>query len=173
MARRRTTSRGQRTTEPLRYAHPFFTTTPPGRRPPTFSVHGPRMSSWIAEKSGPIPPPQRNPVVELSEIIGSEGVKEIEAEGTIRFHAVGDTGRPDVHNAHQEGVADQMARDYSPSAGARNPAFFLHLGDVIYGPHKQQLYRDEFYRPYKNYPGKIVAIPGDHAGAVFAATRPD
>lgn len=66
-----------------------------------------------------------------------------------------------------------MAQDYSPAAGGRNPAFFLHLGDVIYGPNKDQMYRDEFYRPYMKYPGKILAIPGNHDGETFAGTDPD
>ena len=65
-----------------------------------------------------------------------------------------------------------MAADYSPKAGGKNPAFFLHLGDVIYGPNKAEEYRDEFYRAYKNYPGKIVAIAGNHDGEVFPATDP-
>jgi Calcineurin-like phosphoesterase len=110
--------------------------------------------------------------VQLSELIGSEAVAEIEAAGAIRLHAVGDTGRPDVHNPNQDGVADQMAADYSRGGGAANPALFLHLGDVIYGPHKQQLYRDEFYRPYMKYPGKIVAVAGNHDGEVFPDTDP-
>jgi hypothetical protein len=49
---------------------------------------------------------------------------------------------------------------------------FLHLGDVIYGHDKTQLYRDEFYRPYMKYPGKIIAIPGNHDGEVFSGTDP-
>lgn len=158
---------------PLRYAHPFFTAIPPDERPADFSVHGPRMASWIAQKSGPIPPPRGDSVLSLSDVIGADGVNEIEAEGEIRFHAVGDTGRPDVHNANQEGVTLQMAADYSPTAAGKNPAFFFHLGDVIYGPDKEQMYRDEFYRPYKDYPGKILAIAGNHDGEVFAGTDPD
>lgn len=110
--------------------------------------------------------------MQLSELIGTAAVQEIEAAGMIRIHAVGDTGRPDVHNAYQEGIAEQMSADYRPDGGARNPALFLHLGDVIYGPRKQQLYRDEFYRPYMKYPGKIAAIPGNHDGEVFTDTDP-
>ncbi len=172
MARRRSTGSTHPAPPPGRYAHPFFTHLAPEVRPRDFTSHGRRMVDWIAQKSGPIPPPQRDPTVQLSELIGDAGVKEIEDAGTIRIHAVGDTGRPDVHNANQEAVADQMAADYSPGAGARNPAFFLHLGDVIYGPNKEQLYRDEFYRPYMKYPGKISAIPGNHDGEVFADTDP-
>ena len=33
-------------------------------------------------------------------------------------------------------------------------------------------YRDEFYRPYMKYPGKIIAIPGNHDGETFKATDP-
>lgn len=157
----------------LRYAHPFFTAVPPDERPADFSVHGPRMSSWIAQKFGPIPAPRGDSVLSLADVIGADGVGEIEREGAIRFHAVGDTGRPDVHNANQEGVTLQMAADYSPTAAGKNPAFFFHLGDVIYGPDKEQMYRDEFYRPYKDYPGKILAIAGNHDGEVFAGTDPD
>jgi hypothetical protein len=172
MAPRKATDRKQPLREPLRYAHPFFTPVPAEARPAGFSVHGRRMSSWIAQSFGPIPKPRRSPVMQLSEVIGQQGVSEIEAEGTIGLQAVGDTGRPDVHNANQEGVTKQMAADYTPAGGARNPAFLLHLGDVIYGPGKQQLYRDEFYRPYKDYPGKILAIAGNHDGEVFANTDP-
>ncbi len=40
----------------------------------------------------------------------------------------------------------------------------MHLGDVIYGDGKEDLYDDEFYRPYADYPNKIIAIPGNHDG---------
>lgn len=172
MPRSRATGDTTKQAEPGRYAHPFFTPVPPDRRPHTFSTHGQRMVEWIRQKSGPIPAPKREPTVQLADLIGDQGVKEIEDAGTILLHAVGDTGRPDVHNANQEGVADQMAAEYTPDGGAANPALFLHLGDVVYGPNKDQLYRDEFYRPYMKYPGKIAAVAGNHDGEVFAATDP-
>jgi hypothetical protein len=65
-----------------------------------------------------------------------------------------------------------MKDDYAAAAGGRNPALFIHLGDVIYGHDKAKLYRDEFYRPYTTYPGKIIAIPGNHDGETFAQTDP-
>src|SRR5262249_49277481 len=46
--------------------------------------------------------------------------------------------------------------------------FFLHLGDVVYNlvfgkvESKSGMYKPQFYRPYSNYPGKILAIPGNH-----------
>ena len=43
---------------------------------------------------------------------------------------------------------------------------------VIYGPGKDNAYRGEFYEPYVHYPGKIIAIPGNHDGEVFPKTDP-
>jgi 3',5'-cyclic AMP phosphodiesterase CpdA len=66
-----------------------------------------------------------------------------------------------------------MAADFNPSAGGANPAFLFHLGDVIYGPGKDDHYGERFYRPYRGYPGKIIAIPGNHDGeAKTAADEP-
>jgi hypothetical protein len=153
-----------------RFAHPFFTTTPPDQRQidPKTGVRS--MSQFATARLGPIPPPSRNPVMDLSEIIGQPGVDEIKAAGAIRFHAVGDTGRAAGDTTSQEQIANAMTSDYDPAAAGRSPALFLHLGDVIYGHNKDLLYRDEFYRPYMKYPGKIVAIPGNHDGETFAQT---
>ncbi|MES1243527.1 MAG: metallophosphoesterase [Acidobacteriota bacterium] len=107
----------------------------------------------------------------LQEIIGHSGAQEIEAAGSIRFHATGDTGRPEGSDAQEE-VAEEMATDFHPDGGGLNPAFFLHLGDIIYGHRKDALYRDEFYRPYKRYPGKILAVAGNHDGEVFRESDP-
>jgi hypothetical protein len=34
----------------------------------------------------------------------------------------------------------------------------------VYGPHNDELWEDRFYRPYMSYPGKIIAIAGNHDG---------
>src|SRR5690242_18850390 len=98
----------------------------------------------------------------LAEFIGAPGVAEIQNAGEIRFHASGDSGVGSAHVA--ELVGDDMATDYTPAGGAANPAFLFHLGDVIYGTDKEPHYTDRFYRPYRHYPGKIIAIPGNHDG---------
>jgi hypothetical protein len=157
--------------QPLRFAHPFFTSIPPDQRPALPGV-GRRMVDWLSQQLGPIPKPPRDPHLGLAEIIGDQGVQEIEALGTIRFHAVGDTGRSTGDNAPQDQVAADMALDYHPDGGGSNPAMLLHLGDVIYGHGKDLLYRDEFYRPYKAYPGKIMAVAGNHDGEIFPGTDP-
>lgn len=118
----------------------------------------------------PIPPPTRIPTFSLAEIIGQQGAKQIEASGSIRFHTLGDTGRG--ADTPQGVVAEAMQTDFDIAHPETSPAFFFHLGDVIYGPNKDQQYRPEFYEPYVHYPGKIVGIAGNHDGEVFPSTDP-
>ena len=113
----------------------------------------------------PFPDPQREPTMQLAEIIGQQGVDEIIANGSISFHAVGDTGHE--NGLQQELVAAAMTQDYDISHPGKSPAFFLHLGDVIYFDNTDKGYQAQFYIPYKKYPGKIIAIPGNHDGEIF------
>lgn len=147
-----------------RYAHPFFVPEPPELRSPHKGNH--RMADWHEKQLGPIPKVRGNGRIDLTDIIGAEGVKEISDLGEIRFHALGDSGVGDAHEA--EMISDSMAEDYRPGAGALNPAFLFHLGDIIYGNDKTHNYGQRFYKPYRRYPGKIIAIPGNHDGEVKA-----
>jgi len=154
---------------PLRFAHPYF--VPPETR--TNQAHLGRMLDHIIGTLNPIPVPKRPPEFQLSDIIGVSSTAEIEANGSIHFHAVGDTGLPaQPAQTPQEMVAAAMTADYNVAQPAASPAFLFHLGDVIYGPLKDQNYRGQFYEPYKHYPGKIIAIPGNHDGETFAKTDP-
>jgi hypothetical protein len=155
--------------QPLRFAHPFFTTQPVAARKPTPGV-GKQLLDYIQGKLESIPAPQRNPVMTLADIIGTQSSQQIEASGSLRFHSVGDTGKG--ANSPQGDVAEAMAKDFDVSKPQASPAFFFHLGDVIYGPGKDQQYRPEFYEPYVHYPGKIIAIPGNHDGEVFPKSDP-
>jgi hypothetical protein len=145
-----------------RYAHPFYLPAPPSARQPLNGNS--RITDWSKTQLGLIPKVTNNGAITLDTILGAEGVKEIEQVGELRFHALGDTGVGQATEA--EAVSDEMATDYNPTAGGLNPAFLFHLGDVIYGPGKAAHYGDRFYRPYRHYPGKIVAIPGNHDGEV-------
>lgn len=151
--------------QPQRLAHPFFNQTPA----PT-SAGSQAVADWAKQKLGPIPAVKGNSTVQLADIIGAPGVSEIQTLGQIRFHCVGDTGR--TGSTETEEVSQDMSTDYHPNGGGLNPAFFFHLGDVIYGPNKDAGYLDAFYRPYSEYPGKIIAIPGNHDGEVFPKTDP-
>jgi hypothetical protein len=156
----------------LRYAHPFFTTTPIANRTVSPKTGTTSLSQFAAKKLGPIPAPKRNAIMPLQDIIGQPGVDEIQHAGAIRLHVIGDAGRSGGDGVPQEQVAQAMTAEYDPAAHGNNPALLLHLGDVIYGHQKAALYRDEFYRPYMKYPGKIIAVPGNHDGETFAGTDP-
>lgn len=150
--------------QPLRFAHPFFNPAiePPGHAP------GTRLLVHVAQNLQKIPPVKGTSVMDLATILGAQHVTGIAASGALSFHAVGDSGRS--ANSPQGTVAEAMAADYDVNRPATSPAFFFHLGDVIYGPHKDQAYRQEFYEPYVHYPGKIIAIAGNHDGEVFQGT---
>lgn len=152
------------TNEVLRFAHPFYTNIPAGQRAPVGDI-GVRMTDYIKTQLEPIPQPIREPTMMLSEIIGNAGVAEIEQAGMLRFHSVGDTGM-ETGNSEQM-IADTMTADYNISNPASSPAFFFHLGDVIYYDNTDKGYHAQFYQPYKTYPGKIIAIPGNHDGELF------
>jgi len=153
----------------LRFAHPFFTTTPANARAPVPGV-GTQLLNYIQGNLQPIPAAKRTPTMALADVIGAQGATDIANSGAISFHAVGDTGKS--ANSPQGAVAEAMATDFNVSKPATSPAFFFHLGDVIYGPGKDTAYRQEFYEPYVHYPGKIIAIPGNHDGEVFPKTDP-
>jgi predicted phosphodiesterase len=156
--------------ETLRYATPFFTPTPPDQRPMT--EFGQRAQQFAKQNLGAIPKPRTSPpVMTLADVIGQPGSDQLTAAGAVEIHAVGDTGRHGG-STQEEAVATAMTQDFVVGQNATNPAFYLHLGDVIYGPNKDQAYRDAFYRPYMEYPGKIIAIPGNHDGETFPTTDP-
>ena len=150
--------------ETLRFAHPFFTDIPVNKRS-IIQGAGNRMLDFIATKLLPFPDPQRDPTMVLADIIGKQGVVDIEKQQSITFHTVGDTGHE--NGIDQEHVANAMAQDYDPAHPEKSPAFFLHLGDVIYYDNTDKGYQAQFYVPYKKYPGKIIAIPGNHDGEIF------
>ena len=153
---------------PLRFAHPFFTKVPIERRPVIPGV-GRRMTDFVEGTLQKIPAPKRNPPrMRLAEIVGDAGAKAIDASGSIAFHAAGDSGHTGGATEDMpEFVADAMAADIDIEKPATSPAFFFHLGDVIYYDNTDRGYHEQFYVPYKKYPGKIIAIPGNHDGELF------
>ena len=145
-----------------RFAHPFFLPAPPEERQPIDGMV--RMLDWSKKQLGPLVLPKATRLSNLADVIGKDGVSEIDATGEIRFHALGDTGVN--HATEAQAIALEMKGDFHPGAGGLNPAFLFHLGDVVYGPDKTNHYGERFYSPYRDYPGKIIAIPGNHDGEV-------
>jgi hypothetical protein len=118
----------------------------------------------------PIPAPNENPpVMDLSAVLPAASIAQIEASGQLVFHCVGDTGG--IKNPlPQLAVADAMCADLAAfsSYAAGQPAFFYHLGDVVYYFGQEQYYPEQFYDPYRNYDAPIFAIPGNHDGVMFS-----
>jgi acid phosphatase type 7 len=112
----------------------------------------------------PLPKPIGAPPfrLDLADVIGKPSAKAIEDSGTLVFHTVGDTG---FHHEpqYQLNVAEAMERDF---ASTSPPAFFYHLGDIVYLFGQRAHYYEQFYEPYIHYPAPILAIPGNHDGAV-------
>ena len=96
----------------------------------------------------------------LSDILPQNQITSIQKAGKISFHIVGDTGG--IKNpVPQQIVAIAMESDFNNSI---KPAFFYHLGDVIYYFGQSTEYYSQFYEPYLHYPAPIFAIPGNHDG---------
>jgi hypothetical protein len=71
----------------------------------------------------------------------------------ISFLVMGDTG---------EGDASQYAVVPPLLSQAGNTAFLFICSDVVYPAGEILEYRDKFFRPYRDYPAPIYAVPGNH-----------
>ena len=93
---------------------------------------------------------------------------EIVNDEELCFHSVGCTGN--THGPQNIAlVADRLADEINgklADALSVKPRFLFHLGDVIYNFGEDAYYYDQFYFPYRNYLGPIIAIPGNHDGLV-------
>jgi hypothetical protein len=117
----------------------------------------------------PVPHPLLSPPrLDFSLIVGSGATTAIQHNQTITFHAVGDTGAAKAKTgpATEAAVADMMVADVQ-AGGPDAPAFFFHLGDVVYYFGEGQYYYDQFYEPFRAYDRPIFAIPGNHDGITF------
>jgi calcineurin-like phosphoesterase family protein len=110
----------------------------------------------------PLPPPNGKAPFrfDLSQLLSAEEVAAIGKSGTLVFHTTGDTG--DDRGRQMDFVAALMTDDYDASPEGEVPAFFYHLGDVVYFAGDVQDYGECFYETYSEYPGLIVSIPGNH-----------
>lgn len=111
------------------------------------------------------------PVMKLADALGSAGTKVEQAitkAGQIVFHSAGDTGATTARPAFLDeyNVVDKMIADFNEKDAAAVPQFFYHLGDVVYSFGEHVYYYDQFYDAFRNYPGPIFAIPGNHDGLV-------
>jgi hypothetical protein len=110
----------------------------------------------------------------LAQALGDHGeavIETIRKTGQIVFHAVGDSGATSKGAFRDElRVADHATEDLRTAPLAERPAFFYHLGDVVYDFGESSYYYDEFYEPFRNYMAPIFAIPGNHDSFIVPDT---
>ena len=122
----------------------------------------------------PPPPPTTINFHLALETIVPDAAARAAAAKTLVFHCVGDTGG--IHgDATQIAIAEAMEKQITDADEANRPAFFYHLGDVIYYNGISRDYKWQFYEPYQYYPAPIFAVPGNHDGdtSVRAGDPPD
>jgi hypothetical protein len=139
-----------------------FTTDPPGFQTEK-DPRGKASNNWFD-----LPPPTGSSPfhLDLGTVVSPDVIANINANKRMVFHTVGDTGGVNT-TTYQQQVATYMELDFADDdeKGA-NPAFFYHLGDVVYYDGEVKNYYWEFYEPYNHYPAPILAIPGNHDGDI-------
>ena len=115
----------------------------------------------------PLPTPTGKPPYHLAldSVLTPAQMQIIHIAQKLVFHVVGDTGGVKTPQ-DQQNVADHMESDFDATDPAARPAFFYHLGDVVYYYGEASQYYSQFYEPYQLYPAPILAIPGNHDGDV-------
>lgn len=156
-----TTGRNGRRFHAPRAAH-SFTSDPPGFQTEK-DPRGKGSNTWFD-----LPAPTGTPPfhLDLASVLSDQAMKKIVANNRLVFHSMGDTGGVNT-TTYQQHVASYMELDFNDNdpEGA-NPAFFYHLGDVVYYDGEVSNFYWEFYEPYVHYPAPIFAIPGNHDGDV-------
>jgi hypothetical protein len=127
-------------------------------------------------KVDPLPFPGAAPdpaklVMDLSQLVDSTEIAAIKSAKQIVFHTTGDAGGVRDGGAQETLVAEAMEEDFT-SNRATNPAFFYHLGDVVYYNGEWTNYPAQFFRPYQFYPAPILAIAGNHDSSAPTETTP-
>jgi hypothetical protein len=107
----------------------------------------------------------------LDAVLTAAQTAQIQQSGSIVFHSAGDTGGI-KEPSKQFAVADAMTNDLGTKQYKNGrPAFFYHLGDVVYYFGQERFYYDQFYDPYRDYDAPIFAIPGNHDGMVAPSIK--
>jgi Calcineurin-like phosphoesterase len=122
----------------------------------------------------PFPAPRggEEPILTLEEVLGNNAaaIANIKQNNQIVFHSTGDCGStrgPKTENL----VVDKMLADFNETRNSEIPQFHLLLGDIVYSFGEVKYYYDQFYEPYRDYPGPILAAAGNHDGMAAPDTH--
>jgi hypothetical protein len=122
----------------------------------------------------PFPPPTPDPkalVLDLKDVVDATEIAAIKNAKKIVFHTVGDTGGIRDGSAQQTLIAEAMEADFSGNRDEQ-PAFFYHLGDVVYYNSEVENYMGQYFKPYQYYPAPILAIAGNHDSSESTSDKP-
>jgi hypothetical protein len=111
----------------------------------------------------PVAVPEGDLVLSLGDIAPGATESVTKARQMV-FHCVGDTGGVSDGSVVQDAVAKAMETQIVNPGESGSPAFFYHLGDVVYFNGMSVHYPEQFFEPYQYYPAEIFAIPGNHDG---------
>jgi hypothetical protein len=126
----------------------------------------------VAQIPLPAPAPDpKNLVLDLKEIVHSSEITAMKNANKLVFHSVGDTGGVRDGAAQQTLIAEAMEADFSGDT-SDHPAFFYHLGDVVYYNSEPEHYMEQYIKPYQYYPAPIVAIAGNHDSSPSTTDTP-
>jgi hypothetical protein len=137
---------------------------------------GPGTQRGTRNKVAPIPlpaplPDQKGLVLDLSAVVDAAEITAIKNAKKVVFHTVGDTGGIRDGAAQETLGAEAMEADFSGTRGD-HPAFFYHLGDVVYYNSEPENYVVQFFKPYQYYPAPILAIAGNHDSSPSTTDTP-
>jgi hypothetical protein len=113
----------------------------------------------------PVPDP-KGLVLDVKDVLDATEMAAIKSAKKIVFHTVGDTGGVRDGATEETQIAEAMEADFSGDR-AEHPAFFYHLGDVVYYNGEPANYEAQYFRPYQYYPAPIFAIAGNHDGVMY------
>ncbi len=121
----------------------------------------------------PLPLPTGAPPYHLTldSVLPPEQMTAIQNSGRILMHIAGDTGGVKAPQSQQI-AAMAMEEGFNYPDITMRPAFFYHLGDVVYYYGETSEYYSQFYDPYVHYPAPIFAIPGNHDGDMTDGSDP-
>jgi hypothetical protein len=119
----------------------------------------------------PAAPDPAGLVLDLKQIVDASEIAAIKKAKKLVFHTAGDTGGVRDGATQETLIAEAMEADFSGDPGD-HPAFFFHLGDVVYYNSEPENYEAQYFRPYQYYPAPIVAIAGNHDSSPSTAVTP-
>src|SRR5262245_34663655 len=117
-----------------------------------------RHPNYAHQPFRPLPTPTGAPPYHLSldDILAPEQMQVIRNAGKLVFHIDGDTGAVKGPQSQQIVAYHMEQQLYAPDP-ANVPAFFYHLGDVVYYYGQSSEYYAQFYDPYAHYSAPIFA----------------